>query len=319
MDPAHFYAASRVLIVAGKGGVGKTTVCAALARSASDTGRSVLIVRLIPGGALPRLFASGPIVTGGTLLRAGSATTGEIRARLVTPDEALLDYLADHGLQRITRRLVSSGALEVVTTAAPGIRDLLVLGRVKQLEQSRVADLIIVDAPAAGHAVSFLRAPAGLRDAVTTGPIATQAVEVLDMLADPTRSSVLLVTLAEETPVNELIETAFAVEDEVGVQLGPVIINALADPIDGLQQDLPALAADTDLDEDLIAALAAAADFRTRWVDQQRQQVERVRAQLPLPLITLPARPTTDLGPADLDALAEALTAGVDRLGTAAP
>lgn len=314
MDPAHFFAASRVLIVAGKGGVGKTTLCASLAASAARADLSVLIVRLTSGGSLPRLFAATEISSAGTVLRAGGNGHGEIRGRLLTPDEALLDYLADHGLQRITRRLVSSGALDVVTTAAPGIRDLLVLGRVKQLESSRAADLIIVDAPAAGHAVSFLRSPAGLRDAVTTGPIATQAVEVLEMLGDPARSRVMLVTLPEETPVNELIETAFAIEDEVGVQLGPVVVNALAPAIAGLHGDVRELARGIDIDEALLDSMTSAAAFRSTWAERQHQQVERLRTQLPLPVITLPVRVTTDLGPTDLEALSAAVTAGIESL-----
>jgi Anion-transporting ATPase len=337
MDPAHFFAASRVLIVAGKGGVGKTTICATLADAASRAGCSVLILRLTPGGALPRLFGASDIIASGTRLRAATDSHGEVTARLVTPDEALLDYLADHGLQRITRRLVSSGAVEVVTTAAPGIRDLLVLGRVKQLEVARAADLIIVDAPAAGHAVSFLRAPAGLRDAVTAGPIANQATDVLEMLADPTRARVMLATLAEETPVNELIETAFALEDEVGVQLGPVVVNAVAplpegsagpesegrgidrSTLDGLARAL-GLEPDQDPDRGLLDAMVGASSFRTTWVDRQRTQIRRLGAELPLPQITLPNRFTTDLGPADLEVLTEALLSGIAALdGTVNP
>src|SRR5439155_904230 len=74
---------------------------------------------------------------------------GEIRARTLTPDQALLDYLRTHGLKRISKRLVSSGAVDVVATAAPGIKDILVLGKVKSLERERKVDLIILDAPAA--------------------------------------------------------------------------------------------------------------------------------------------------------------------------
>jgi anion-transporting ArsA/GET3 family ATPase len=211
---------------------------------------------------------------------------------------------------------VSSGALDVVTTAAPGIRDLLVLGRVKQHETSRAADLIIVDAPAAGHAVSFLRSPAGLRDAVTTGPIATQAIDVIEMLGDPGRSRVMLVTLPEETPVNELIETAFAVEDEVGVQLGPVIVNALVPELTGLDGDVPS-STGVQLDAPLVEAMRDAASFRTTWVTRQRDQLDRLRTQLPLPLISLPSRFTTDLAPADLDVLVDALISGIGSLDEA--
>ncbi len=324
MDPAHFFAESRVLIVAGKGGVGKTTVCATLAGAASEAGLSVLIVRLTPGGALHRLFGAAPITSNGSLLRAAGEGRGPITGRLVTSDDALLDYLEDHGLQRITKRLVTSGALDVVTTAAPGIRDLLVLGRVKQLELAKAADLIILDAPAAGHAVSFLRSPAGLRDAVTAGPIATQGVEVLEMLADPARCRVLLVTLPEETPVNELIETAFALEEDVGVQLGPVVVNGLAPRLESLDLDLNQIAADLDpslaatLDASLLTALSEAAAFRTTWMDRQREQLDRLADELPLSRITLPLQFSTDLGPTHLDALVAALTAGIHQINRTA-
>ena len=112
--------------------------------------------------------------------------------------------------------------IDVVATAAPGIDDILVLGKVKQLERSGDYDLILVDGPAAGHAITFLHGrgrAASTRS--TVGPIETQADDVLELLADPTRCQVVLVTLAEETPVNEMIETAFALEDRVGVALAP--------------------------------------------------------------------------------------------------
>src|SRR3546814_13418187 len=93
----------------------------------------------------------------------GPAGEGEVKARTITPDEALLDYLHDHGLSRISKRLVSSGALDVVATAAPGIKDILILVKVKQLERSGVSDLLLLAAPAAGHAITFLQSSAARR------------------------------------------------------------------------------------------------------------------------------------------------------------
>ena len=130
-------------------------------------------------------------------------------------------------MRRLSNRLVRGGALDVVATAAPGIEDILVLGKVKQLERSGGVDLILLDAPAAGHAITFLESARGLLDAVTVGPINTQARDVMELLTDPERCSVLLVTLPEETPVNELVDTAYSLEDRVGVTLGPVVVNGL--------------------------------------------------------------------------------------------
>ena len=138
---------------------------------------------------------------------------------------ALDEYLREHGFGRIAKRLSTSGVIDVVATAAPGIDDIVVLGKIKQLERSGDWDVIVVDGPAAGHAITFLTSAAGLRDAVRGGPIRTQADEVLELLGDPTRCQVVLVTLPETTPVNEVVETAFALEDRVGVQLGPVVVT----------------------------------------------------------------------------------------------
>ncbi len=163
------------------------------------------------------------------MLAPGGGPNGaaDVRARTLTPDDALLEYLEGHGMSRISRRLASSGAMDVVATAAPGIKDILILGKVKQLERGKAADLIVLDAPAAGHAITFLRSARGLLDAVKVGPINTQAQDVLDMLTDPARCQVILVSLPEETPVNEVVETAYSLEDEVGIMLGPVVMNGL--------------------------------------------------------------------------------------------
>jgi anion-transporting ArsA/GET3 family ATPase len=318
MDPARFFAASRVLIVAGKGGVGKSTMSATLARTAARAGLSTLLVCLTPGGPISRLFAAPELTGLEQTLHAGGGPAGDadVRGRLVTPDEALAEYLADHGLARITRRLMSTGAIEVVTTAAPGIRDLLVLGRVKAFEASRTADLIVLDAPAAGHAVAFLQSPTGLRGAVGAGPIATQADDVLEMLADAERCRVMLVTLAEETPVNEVIETAFALEEEIGVALGPVIVNGLVPVPEGLANDFDALvaanapkisAADT-------ANLRDAAAFRLKWAARQNEQVARLSEALPLAQLHTPYVFTTEPGPAELETLSNALSVDIDAL-----
>lgn len=318
MDPARFFAASRVLIVAGKGGVGKSTMSAALARTAARAGMSTMLVRLTPGGPISRLFAAPELTGLDQTLHAGGGPSGDadVRGRLVTPDEALTQYLADHGLARITRRLMSTGAIDVVTTAAPGIRDLLVLGRVKAFEASRTADLIVLDAPAAGHAVSFLQSPTGLRSAVGAGPIATQADDVLEMLADPERCRVMLVTLAEETPVNEVIETAFALEEEIGVALGPVIVNGLVPVPEGLANDFDTLvaASKAKISAADIANLRDAAAFRLKWAARQNEQVARLSQSLPLPQLHTPYVFTTEPGPAELETLSNALSPGIDAL-----
>src|SRR5207244_337168 len=175
MDLARFCSSARVMIVAGKGGVGKTTVTATLAAAAADAGLSVLIVVVEGKSGLAACLGRPPV-----------------------------GYEA----------------------AVPGMTDILVLGKVKALEQERAADLIIIAAPAAGHAVTCLMAPRGLGDAVRVGPVSKQSTDVIEMLSDPARCQVMLVTVPEETPVNELVDTAFQLEYRIGVQLAPVVVHA---------------------------------------------------------------------------------------------
>ena len=211
---------------------------------------------------------------------------------------------------------MSGGALDVVATAAPGIRDILVLGKVKQLERAGVADLIVLDAPAAGHAIFFLRSARGLLDAARAGPINTQAADVLELLTDPDRCQVVLVTLPEETPVNELVDTAYSLEDEVGVSLGPVVVNGLYPDLDGLDQDPATVASEAGIEvaPAELAAMAAAATFRRERARLQHAQLTRLATALPLPQLPLPYLFSTDLGPGELEALADAVGVGIGRL-----
>jgi anion-transporting ArsA/GET3 family ATPase len=259
----------------------------------------------------------------------------------------LLDYLHDHGMRTIAKRLVASGALDAVSQAVPGMQDILVLGKVKQMERAGVADLIVVDAPAAGHAVSFLRSARGLLDSIRVGPIRKQAEDVTELLADPTRCRVVLVTLAEETPVAELTDTAFALEDAVGIALAPVVVNALvpAPPaavaagvgavssgsgssgasgggaaggvgldLGGLPAGWTAALGAHGVDAADAAAIHDAARALVGRHERQQAQVERLARSLPLEQLALPLRWRAALGPEDLAVLADALADGIERL-----
>jgi anion-transporting ArsA/GET3 family ATPase len=296
--------------------VGKTTVTAALARMAATAGLSTLIIEVERKSGLASLFDAGELSYAEAVLHAGGNGAAEVRARTLTPDVALLEYLEDHGLRRLSRRLVRSGALDVVATAAPGIRDILVLGKVKQLERAGVADLILLDAPAAGHAISFLTSARGLLDAVRVGPVRAQAEDVLDLLTDRRRCQVVLVTLLEETPVNELVETAFALEDRVGVSLGPVVVNGVYPELAGLEVDPEDAAAGAGvmLRPGEADALRDASRFRLGREALQREQLGRLASALPLPQLRLPFLFEADLGVEEVDVLARALADEVTTL-----
>ncbi|HVC70316.1 MAG TPA: ArsA-related P-loop ATPase [Acidimicrobiales bacterium] len=366
MDIAAFCRQSRVLVIAGKGGVGKTTITAALARMAARAGLDVLVVELEGKPGVTTAFGgTGPLAYTETTLTAGPGPLGivsddgqsiavagsgaagagagaagagaagagaggagaggpggpggegTVHARRITPDDALLEYLAEHGMGRISKRLVSSGALDVVSTAIPGIRDILVLGKIKQLEREAETDLILVDAPATGHAMTFLSSAQGLLDAARSGPVRAQAADVVELLSDPDRCQVALVTLPEEMPVNEVIEAAYQLEDKVGLTLGPVIVNGCLSDDPRLAED-PAAAAGAvgvTLSADQIHALAAAAAFRASRYDLQRQQRRRLGDELPLFQIQAPIVFSDTIGPREIERIADALADGVESMG----
>ncbi len=285
--PLQSLTAARVVVVAGKGGVGKTTVTAVIARAASDTGRRVLVVELDGKPALADLLP-------------------DLEVLAISAPEALDEYLRDHGFARIAKRLNRTGVIDVVGTAAPGIDDIVVLGKIKQLERTGEYDLIVVDGPAAGHAITFLTSAAGLADAVASGPVRVQADEVLELLHDGERCQVVLVTLPETTPVNEVVETAFALEDEVGVQLGPVVVNGV-DVGRPLPDDDAVRRAVADLDEPTALALVEAAAFRRSRRAMEAGEIARLAAELPIPKVTLSARSVAGLTSVDIEELARAL------------
>ena len=277
--------ASRVTIVAGKGGVGKTTVTAVFARAAADAGKRVLLVELDGKPVLAEL-------------------AGDLPCETIAAPAALEEYLRDHGFGRFAKRLSSSGVIDVVATAAPGIDDIVVLGKIKQLERSGRWDVIVVDGPAAGHAVTFLLAAAGLREAVRGGPVRTQADDVAAMLGDPSRAQVVLVALPETTPVNEAIEMAYALDERVGVKLGAVVVNA----IDGLLDDRPPdprrVALDSSPDVEL---LIRAAEFRRARQQMQDDEIARLGRDLTLARWLLPLLPVAGLDAEHVKLLAGAL------------
>ncbi len=305
MDTAGFCKQARVLIVAGKGGVGKTTVAATLAQMAADAGLRALVVEIEGKSGLGAAFGSSD-----ALDYEERELAPNIRARTVTPDFALIEYLEDHGLRRVGKRLAKSGALEVVSSAIPGIKDILVLGKVKALAREDPADVIIVDAPAAGHAITFLASARGLLDAVRVGPIVDQARDVNDMLTDAGKCQVILVTLPEETPVNEVVETAFALEDRVGIKLAPLVVNGVYPVLD---LDMGAIAREG-VDGSDAENLRAAAEFRLHRQALQAEQITRLRDALPLPQLVLPQLFTSALGPTELRTLAAAMADQVAHL-----
>ncbi len=283
--------------------MGKTTVGASVGVAAARSGLDVLLIELEGDSRLGRPFGAGPLGYAATELERFDGG-GRLRARHLTAREAMREYLDAGGINRITGRLPRTGLVDLVTSAAPGLADLVLLGKIRQLEQRGEADLIVVDAPASGHAVGLLMAPRGLARTAASGPVRHQADLALELLADEARCQVTLVTLPEEGPVSEVVETGFTLEDEVGVRLGPVVVNGCWAPVDGLADAVGRAPAKP---RGAAAAPVAAARFRLERLAAQAEQTVRLARELPLAQVRLPFLFTPGVDRAGLDRLADAV------------
>ncbi|MGI9018896.1 MAG: ArsA family ATPase [Euzebya sp.] len=220
----------RLLLVTGKGGVGKSTLSAALALAGSRGGRKTCLVEVEGRQSFSTIFETAPWDFEEREFRPGMFGLS------IDPEASLTEYLSMfYGAQRITRLVARTPAVEFATQAAPGIKDVLLIGKVKEMERRRqpdgrfAYDLIVVDAPPTGRIVNFLAAPDATTELVNVGPVRQQAQSVIDMLTDATRTAVLLATLLEEMPVTETTDSIAALQD-LGVPLGPILVNRVTTP-----------------------------------------------------------------------------------------
>ena len=306
----HWLQSTRVAIVAGKGGVGSSTVAAAYALAAAREGADVLFVAVDGRPGMGPLLGGRELDQNDRILRRLKGA-GQVRGRTIPADQAFGDYLELRGVGGMLRRAASAASLPMIAAATPGLEHLLVLGKVKELERDRAADLIVVDAPPAGHAAPFLRSAQGLSDVVQSGPVRDQSVEVDAMLRDPERCKAMIVTLPEETPVTEAVELASELSGDIGLALLPVVVNGCWPERPGLAKS-PAMAARSQkvkLSAAAKEALASSSGFGHERLERQHQQIERLGSALALPMVTLPRLPTPRLTLHHLGILADALVA----------
>lgn len=306
---------SRVLMVVGKGGVGSSTVAAAAALAAARDGADVLFVAVDGRPGMGRLLGGRDLDAHDRVLQR-CAGGGRVRGRTIPADQAFGDYLELKGVGGMLRRAASAASLPMIAAATPGLEHLLVLGKIKELDRERAADVIVVDAPPAGHAAPFLRSASGLSDVVTSGPVREQADEVRQMLTDPDRCRAMVVTLPEESPVTEAIELWRDLgtgRGGLGISLAPSVVNACWHDRPGLE--LTPLGAarrqHTSLPRPVRDALGSAAPYGKAWLHRQRRQIERVRRHVG-DAVLLPRLTTSRLGSEHLHELADALASTPD-------
>jgi anion-transporting ArsA/GET3 family ATPase len=322
----------KILIVSGKGGVGKTTVAGALALVAARRGRRVCVAEVDRKGTLPKLFGRRSLSYEPSELAPG------VWGMNIVPDEALAEYLdVQYHMKRIAKVFSSTHFVDFITATAPGLKDILVLGKIWYLEQGRDNgrvnqdfDTIIVDAPAAGHMLTFLSAPMGLSDAVQVGPVRRQAEWIVQMLTDPKRTRVHLVTLAEEMPVSETIETSEALEKKIGIESGTIFANAIYPSglgkaemetlenvlADGDPQELydAAKKVGLHLDRDDLQALTGYARFLGARRAIQSKHLRALKKGVDSPVAELPFLFSAGLSLPGIETIADAIEEDVARL-----
>ncbi len=306
----------RLIVVTGKGGTGKTSVVAALGLAASRAGKRVLLTETGRDENLPRLLSRDGQAAG----YAGRSYGTGLRSMRIDPYEALAEYLRlQLGAAPLVRRVLANRGFRQLMDAAPGWRELITLGKVWHLGQQRTAqgkplfDLVIVDAPATGHGLTFLDVPRVVQAAVRAGPLRRNAAAVEAMLEDPEATLLLPVALAEELPARETAELVSRLRSGIGVPVDRVVVNAVPPPpfpaavpdLDRRLAALPAELALPDLPSPRVLARCAA-HLRERH-ELALEYLGRIREWTGLPLVTLPLRPEGVRGEADLLALAAPL------------
>jgi anion-transporting ArsA/GET3 family ATPase len=291
---------ARLIVVTGKGGTGKTTVAAALAVAAAQRGRRTLLAEVEGRQGLAGLFDRQ------SLGYREARLAERVNGLAVDPNDALREYLGRYGFAPLARLLSWAKLTSFITAAAPGLGDVLLVGKVWEAATRRqgkrpVYDLVVLDAPPTGRVVPFLRAPETVAELARVGPLRHQADRVRDLLDDPERTSVLLTCLPEELPVTETQEAAVALR-AAELPLAAVVVTQVTEDqlgsraarLPGLARDPSPLAAaakraDVDLGEETLAALVAEARDRQRQITRERRLLKELDSGLGgLPVLELP-------------------------------
>jgi anion-transporting ArsA/GET3 family ATPase len=309
--------ARRLLVLTGKGGVGKSVVGAALALAARNRGKRVLLVEVDAPLEAARRLGAPPSRGRETEVRPGLFTVNLEPAKVM---EEYVRHVVPVGV--LVRKILASPIYHRFFAAAPGLKELMVLGKIMVMEEARARlsrrpawDLIVVDAPATGHGLALLKVPLAAVRAIPVGPVGHNARRVLKLLQDPARTALVLVAIPEEMAVVETLEFHDQAVEELSMEPAVVVLNRCHEQRFSRQEEAEILA--------LIAHGAAGTLERGIPLDAAlragRRQIRRrrltrlyqgrLRRGLPVPVVPLPNLIRESLGPGDIEDLARRLEA----------
>ncbi len=284
-------ATRQLVVVTGKGGVGKTTVAAALGRLLAANGRrTLLLLEIDPRESLHQLLGTEP--SGGHIVKVSSRLSVQNLQAQAVVDDLVREKLP---IAALARKVIASSVFQHFAQGAPGMKEMAVLGyalRTVEGHYRHKADVVVLDAPATGHSVSMLAAPLVLADAIGGGQLGEMAKELARFIADPARCGVVLTALAEEMPIQEALELIALLREKIGRPPELVVANALYPPFPA-----PSIAG-----RGTGAGLRPTLDlWRERRAVNDRE-LARLRADWKGPLIEIPLLPL-DRGPELLKAV----------------
>jgi anion-transporting ArsA/GET3 family ATPase len=279
--------------VTGKGGVGKTSVASALGVLAADRGKRTLVCEVDAKGNLADFYGVGPLTFSGIEVRPG------LTAMSMDTEESLKEYLSLHlKLPLLARLGPLARTFDFVANAAPGVKEILTVGKLTYEVREDNYDLVVVDASATGHVVGQLGSPVAINELVRVGLVRNQTDWMIDLLTDPATTGVVVVTVAEEMPVTETLELIGRLQSETDIDVASVVVNRVLpelfargeeDIFDVLRAPAGRSALAAEVGDGVVGVLEGA-ELAVNLRRSRVPHLERLRDGLPddLPLVYLP-------------------------------
>lgn len=277
------------VVVTGKGGVGKSTIAALLARRLAAAGRRTLAIEVDPRENLHQLLGAPP--SGGEVVEVGGGLALQhLKSR------AVVDRVIEERVKigAVARRVFASSAYQHFVDGAPGLEELAILEHARRVLDERSFEAVVLDAPATGHGISMLRAPLLVAGAVEGGPFGRIAGGVAELVADPRRCAVAVVAQAEEMPVDEALDLRRMLAEQLDRRPDLLVVNGLYPEVE---------------EASAAGAPDALVDLWRRRRAINRRELERIEAEWPEARLYLPLLPL-GRGPALVRALSDCLDAG---------